>query len=161
MSSSRIGQRGLFFEEFIPGQEIITAGRTITEADVVNFAGLSGDFNQIHVDAAYSKATPVGQRVAHGLLVLSVVSGLAVQTGLMEGTVIAFREVSEWKFSKFVFLGDTIHALLEVRETKPFRRAGGGLVTIDVSVLNQVDELVMKGVWTVLIASRPEPEAEN
>ncbi len=75
--------------------------------------------------------------------------------------MIAFREVTEWKFSKFVFLGDTIHALLEVRETKPLRRAGGGLVTIDVSVLNQVDELVMKGVWTVLIASRPAPEAEK
>jgi len=146
--------RGKYFEEFAPGQKIITAGRTITEADVVNFAGLSGDFNQIHTDAAYSENSPVGQRIAHGLLVLSAVSGLANKTGLMDGTVIAFREIAEWKFSKYVFLGDTIHAELEVRETKGLRRTGGGLVTIDVDVLNQTGDVVMKGVWKVLIASR-------
>ena len=148
--------RGLYFDEFKPGQQIITAGRTITEADVVNFAGLSGDFNQIHVDAAYSQKGPFGQRIAHGLLVLAVANGLTVQTGVMEGTVVAFREIDEWKFIKPVFLGDTIHAELEVRETKEMRRIGAGAVTIDVNVKNQDDDIVMKGIWIALLALRPE-----
>ena len=84
--------RGMYFEEFAAGQTVITPGRTVTEADVVAFAGLSGDFNQLHTDAEFAKTTPFGQRVAHGLCVLSIVSGLAAQTGVMEGTVLAFRE---------------------------------------------------------------------
>jgi len=146
----------MYFEEFAAGQRIVTAGRTITETDVVQFAGISGDFNQIHVDQAYSAQTPVGRRVAHGLLVAAVASGLAVQTGVMEGTVLFFREIVEWKFVKPVFLGDTIHVELEVIETKPMRRIGGGLVTIELEVQNQDGETVNKGIWAVLIASRSE-----
>ena len=148
--------RGMYFEEFEVGQQIVSAGRTITEADIVNFAGISGDFNQMHVDAAFSEKTFFKKRVAHGLLVLSIASGLAVQTGLMEGTVIAFREIDQWKFLKPVFIGDTIHAVLEVQETKDLRRIGGGAVIIEVSVKNQNAEIVMKGLWNALIASRPE-----
>jgi acyl dehydratase len=145
----------MYFDEFQVGQRIVTAGRTITEADIVNFAGISGDYNQIHVDAVYSAGSPFGQRVAHGLLVTSIASGLAMQTGVMEGTVLAFREINEWKFIKPVFIGDTVHVVLEVKETKDLRRIGGGSVMIEVSVVNQRDEVVMKGYWTVLIASRP------
>jgi len=83
-------QRGLYFEEFEIGQEIHTAGRTVTEADIVNFAGISGDFNRIHTDHVYASQAPFGQRVAHGLLVASIASGLAVQTRFMEDTIIAF-----------------------------------------------------------------------
>ena len=155
MSQLSPGPRGMYFDEFQPGQRIITAGRTITEADIVNFAGMSGDFNQMHVDAAYSQKSAFGQRVAHGLLVLSIISGLAVQTGMMEGTVMAFREVGEWKFTKPVFIGDTVHGELEVMETKELRRIGGGSITIQVTVLNQNDDAVMKGIWTVLISARP------
>ena len=144
----------MYFEEFQLGQQITTAGRTITEADIINFAGISGDFNQMHVDADYSKNSAFGQRVAHGFLVLSVISGLAVQTGVMEGTVIAFREVSEWKFAKPVFIGDTVNAMLDVKEIKEIRRIGGGSVTIEVSVKNQHGDIVMKGTWVVLIKAR-------
>ena len=147
--------RGLYFEEFEPDQEILTAGRTVTETDIVQFAGLSGDFNQIHVDAEYSRKTIIGQRIAHGLLVASIASGLAVQTGVLEGTVIVFREIAEWKFIKPVFANDTIHGVLRVKETKEMRRAGGGLVTIDFEVKNQHDEVVNRGVWIVLVAGRP------
>jgi len=156
MSPIPSGPRGMYFEEFQTGQRIFTAGRTITEADIVGFAGLSGDYNQIHVDADYSAKAPFGQRVAHGLLVTAVASGLAMQTGVMEGTVLAFREINEWKFIKPVFIGDTVHVVLEVKETKDLRRIGGGSVMIEIGVVNQKDETVMKGVWTVLIASRPE-----
>jgi len=148
-------QRGLYFEEFETGQIITTAARTVTEADIVAFAGLSGDYNQIHTDAEFAKTTPFGQRIAHGLLVLSVISGLAVQTGFMEGTIIAFREVNEWKFSKPVFIGDTVHATLEITETKALRRLGGGAITIKLNVTNQHDDTVMSGTWIALIASKP------
>lgn len=148
-------QRGLYFEEFTVGHTITTAARTITESDIVTFAGLSGDYNQIHTDAEYAKATPFGQRIAHGILTLSVISGLAVQTGFMEGTIIAFREINEWKFSKPVFIGDTVHATLEIIETKAMRRLGGGAIVIKINVLNQRSEVVMSGTWTALIASKP------
>ena len=82
--------RGLYFEQYEIGMEITSQGRTITESDISAFAGLSGDYNQIHTDEVYASASAFGQRVAHGLLVTSIVSGLAVQTGFMEGTVIAF-----------------------------------------------------------------------
>jgi acyl dehydratase len=146
---------GLYFEEFQAGMKIATPGRTITESDIVSFAGLSGDYNLIHTDAEFSRETPFGARVAHGLLGLAIVSGLAVRTGLLEGTVLAFREVNEWKFVRPVYIGDTIHALLEVTETKELRRLGGGAVSIDFDVRNQKDETVMKGNWKVLVASRP------
>jgi 3-hydroxybutyryl-CoA dehydratase len=118
---------------------------------VAAFAGLSGDFNQIHTDAEFARATPFGQRIAHGLLGLSIASGLAVQTGILGANVIAFREVGEWKFVKPVFIGDTIRVEMEVVETKAFPRLGGGLVTILANVQNQGGETTMKGTWTVLV----------
>ncbi len=147
---------GLYFEEFTVGQKIVTVGRTIAESDIFTFAGLSGDFNQIHTDAEFAKTTPFGQRVAHGLLGVAITSGLAMRTGVLEGTVIAFREINEWKFSKPVFIGDTIHAELTVSETKPLPRLGGGSVTIVFDVKNQKDETVMKGTWVVLVASKSQ-----
>jgi 3-hydroxybutyryl-CoA dehydratase len=153
MENSR--PRGKYFEELAPGQKIYTAGRTVTEADVVAFAGLSGDFNQIHIDADYAGKGPFGQRVAHGLLVLSIISGLAVQTGVMDRTVIAFREITEWKFSRPVYFGDTVRCEMEVLGMKPFPRLGGGAVELGLTVKNQKDETVMSGKWIVLIQSKP------
>jgi len=151
-------RRGKYFEEFGVGQRIVTAGRTVTEADVVGFAGLTGDYNQIHTDAEFARNTLYAQRVAHGLLGLSIASGLAVQTGVMEGTVLAFREVNEWKFSRPVFLGDTLHAELEVVSTKAIPSLGGGSVELRVSVNNQKDETVMAGRWTILMQGRPSAD---
>lgn len=147
---------GRYFEEFSIGDKIITTARTITETDIVNFAGLSGDFNQIHIDAAYAGTQMFKQRVAHGLLVLSIASGLAVQTRFMEQTVMAFREISEWKFSKPIFIGDTIHVELEVTELKGMPRLGGGAVTIKLNVKNQNDEVVQTGTWLALMMSAPK-----
>ena len=156
MSPIPSNPRGMYFEEFQPGQVIASAGRTVTEADIVNFAGLSGDYTQIHTDAEYSKKSLAGQRIAHGLLVLAIASGLAAQTGVLEGTVIVFREINEWKFIQPVFIGDTIHVELNVMETKAMRRLGGGTVNIELRVKNQSEQTVMKGNWTVLMASKPE-----
>ncbi|NOR90667.1 MAG: dehydratase [Anaerolineales bacterium] len=144
----------MFFEEFEVGQQITSPGRTITEADVVTFAGLSGDSNAIHTDAEFAKGTAFGQRVAHGLLCVSIVSGLAMRTGIMEGTVIAFREIKDWKFSLPVFIGDTIHVILDVKEKKAMPRLGGGSILLSLDVRNQDDQTVMRGIWTVLVRSQ-------
>ena len=147
--------RGMYFEEFQVGLRIISAGRTVSESDIITFAGLSGDFNQIHTDAVYAAQTPFGQRVAHGLLGLSIASGLVVQTGMMEGTILAFREINEWKFIQPIHIGDTIHVEVEVLETIPLRRLGGGAIVISLDVKNQTGETVMKGIWKALVSGRP------
>lgn len=156
MSGEATIMRGMYFEEFEPGMEFVSPGRTITESDIVNFAGLSGDYTQIHTNREFSRNTPVGKRVAHGLLGLAIASGLATRTGVLEGTVIAFREISDWKFIKMIFIGDTVRVSLNVLETKELRRLGGGLINIELRLLNQDDETVMKGIWKVLVASNPE-----
>ena len=153
MSETGFQPRGRTFEEFAEGDTIVTAGRTITEGDIGRFAGLTGDYNQIHTDAEYAAATMFGERIAHGLLVLSIASGLAVQTGMIEGTVLAFREL-DWKFSRSVMIGDTVHVRLEVEETKALPRLGGGSVTMKVTVLNQRDEIVNRGHWVMLVKGK-------
>jgi acyl dehydratase len=146
--------RGMYFEEFTPGLKVTTDGRTIAESDILTFAGLSGDFNTIHTDEEYAKTTPFGHRISHGLLGLSIATGLAVRTNMMHGTVIAFREINEWKFASPIFIGDTISAEVEVLETKAVPRLGGGAVTFGVKVVNQKGEVCMKGSWTMLVMSK-------
>ena len=144
--------RGSYYEEFEAGDIVETVGRTITEADVVAFAGLTGDYNQLHTDDEFARKGMFGERVAHGLLVLSIVSGLATRSGFIDGTVEAFTGV-EWKFRAPVKFGDTIRARFEVRRKREASGHKGGLVYFDVVVLNQHDETVQKGTWTVLMKS--------
>ena len=144
-------QKGLYFEEYEVGQSITSQGRTITEADVVGFAALSGDWNPMHTDAVFASEHPFGQRVAHGLLVLSIATGLAVRLGFLEETALAFREIGDWKFSLPVYFGDTVRVKATVVATKPMRRLGGGLVTFKVQILNQDDKVVQRGTWGVLV----------
>ncbi len=146
--------RGKYFEQFAIGDEAQSVGRTITEGDIVTFAGLSGDHSQIHTDAEYARGTPYGQRIAHGLLGLSVAVGLLVQVGFIEGTIIAFRELT-WKFSLPIFIGDTLNARATVTGLKPFPRLGGGLVTFAVEIRNQEDKIIQLGTWVALIAGKP------
>lgn len=146
---------GLWFEEYEPGQMLTTSGRTISEADIVNFSGLSGDFNQVHVNAEYAEGTIFGKRVAQGLLVLSIATGLLIQTGLLQGTLGAFREISRWKFRLPVFIGDTIHVVLKTLKTRPVPRMNGGVVVFGLDVVNQEDKVVMDGDWEVFMLSDP------
>ncbi len=146
---------GLYFEEFTAGQRIVSVARTVTESDIMSFAGLTGDFNQIHTDAEFAKGTQFGQRIAHGLLGLSIAVGLLMRTGVLEGTVMAFREIVEWKFIKPVFIGDSIHVEMEAKELKLMPRVGGGLAMVALDVKNQKDETLMRGTLAVLVASKP------
>ncbi len=147
--------QGLYFDEFSVGQKNISAAHTVTEDDILSFAELTGDHNRIHTDEEFAKGTPYGQRIAHGLLGLSTAIGLLMQTGMLEGSVIAFREIVEWKFVKPVFIGDSLHADVEVIQLKKMPRIGGGLVTIAMDVKNQREETPMRGTLSVLVASKP------
>jgi len=147
--------RGYYFEEFAEGQELTSPGRTVTEADVVHFAGLSGDYNQLHTDAIYAKGTPFGRRIAHGLLGLAIGSGLAARAGFVEGTALAFLGL-EWRFKAPIYIGDTISLRAAVKRTRPMRSAGGGLVVFDVRLVNQEGTTVQQGEWSMLMRSRPE-----
>jgi 3-hydroxybutyryl-CoA dehydratase len=147
---------GLYFEEFFVGQTVKTVGRTISEDAIFSFAGLTGDYNQIHTDADFASKTQFGQRVAHGLLGLSIATGLIMRTGLLEGTVLAFREIVDWKFVKPFFIGDTVHAILTVSETKALPRIGGGSLVAAVEVRNQSDEVCQRGTLNLLMLSKPK-----
>jgi 3-hydroxybutyryl-CoA dehydratase len=143
---------GRYFEELEVGESIETPARTITETDVVMFAGLSGDYNPLHTDAEFAKGTMYGERVAHGLLGLSVATGLAARHGFVEGTAQAFTGL-EWKFRGPIMIGDTIRMRVRVRRKREMAKLGGGFIIFDVTLLNQRDETVQKGSWTVLVKS--------
>ncbi len=109
--------KSLFFEDFSVGQRFVTKARTVTEADVVNFACLTWDHNQLHTDAEYAAATPYGKRIAHGILGIAIHSGLAYQ--LTEESILAFLGLT-WEFKLPIYIGDTIHVeqvVKELRET--------------------------------------------
>lgn len=148
------GPRGLYFEEFEVGATMRTRGRTITEADLVQFAALTGDFNPMHTDAEYSRDSFMGQRVAHGMLTISYAVGQAYQLGILERTVLGFRGL-EMKFSNPVYIGDTIHVELKVAETKAARRMGGGVVVLDIRILKQDGAVAQKGRLSLLMMSKP------
>jgi acyl dehydratase len=148
--SEMIQERGRTFEEFEVGFGLETPARTITEADVVLFAGLSGDYNPLHTDAEFARGTLFGERVAHGLLGLAVASGLAARTGFAEGTAQALTKV-EWQFRGPIRIGDTVRLRVEVSKKKESPRLGGGFVIFSTTLLNQHDEVVQRGTWTLLV----------
>ncbi|MET1124633.1 MAG: MaoC/PaaZ C-terminal domain-containing protein [Archaeoglobaceae archaeon] len=131
----------MFFEDFSPGARFETAGRTITEADIVNFAGISGDWNEIHVNEEYAKTTRFGRRIAHGLLTLSVVSGLVTRLGLTTDSLIAFYGIDRLRFTKPVYIGDTVRAIVEVEGKED--KGDYGVVNFRITAVNQRGETVL------------------
>ena len=142
---------GLTFEEYDVGQTLSTPARTVTEADVVGFCALSGDWNPLHSDAEFARRSAYGQRVAHGVLVMSIGIALVMRGGYLDGTAMAFRDIADWKFSRPVFIGDTVSVHCTIIETRPMPRLGGGLVTMKAEIRNQRDEVVQRGTWGVLV----------
>ena len=144
----------LYYEDFTVGVEHVTRGRTITEADVVNFAGLSGDFVELHTNDEYARQSPFGKRIAHGLLTLSISSGLMVQMNLVTDTVLAFYGIDKLRFVKPVFIGDTIRVRKAVIDAMA-KGSEMGVVTFDTTVLNQKDETVLVYKDKLAIKKRP------
>jgi len=145
--------RGTFFSDFESGQQFVSVGRTITEADVVSFAGLSGDFNPLHTDASFAAKTPFGQRIAHGMLSASISTGLGQTLGIFEGTTLALMSQT-FDYKAPVFFGDTIRLRLTVQETKPSSKGGKGVVLFTSDILKQDDTVVVSGTWTVLFRDK-------
>ena len=145
---------GLYFEDFADRAPITSRGRTITEADIVTFAGLTGDLVELHTNEEYAKTTPFGRRIAHGALVFSMSIGLATRTNLLDGTLIAFSNVDKLRFVAPVFIGDTIHIVKRVMDRREIG-AAQGTVVFETRVFNQRDELVLVYLDTLLLKRRP------
>ena len=148
--------RGTYFSDFAVEQSFESVGRTITEADVVAFAGLSGDFNPLHTDATFAAKTPFKQRIAHGMLSVSISTGLGQTLGIFEGTTIALLGQT-FEYKGPVFFGDTIRLRLTVQSTKPSSKGGKGIVVFRSDILKQDDSIVVTGTWTVMFRDRPAP----
>jgi len=145
--------RGTYFSDFEVGQAFASVGRTVTEADVVMFAGLSGDFNPLHTDATFAAKTPFGQRVAHGMLAASISTGLGQTLGIFEGTTLALMGQT-FAYKAPVFFGDTVRLRLTVQSTKASSKGGKGVVVFTSDILKQDDTVAVTGSWTVLFRDR-------
>ncbi len=142
--------QGLMFEEFEMGACFESQGRTVTEADVVTFAGLSGDFNPLHTDAEFGKKTPFGGRIAHGMLIMAMATGMANWIGIFEGTTLALME-QIIRYKGAVMFGDTVHLQLEVIEKKPTSKPDRGVVRFAARMINQSQKVVIDSEWTLLM----------
>lgn len=146
--------RGRCWEEFRVGETFESARRTVEVADVLTFAGLSGDFNPLHTDAEFARAGPFGERIAHGLLTLAISSGQQNLMGLFEGTALAFLGMDRVRFTGPVRFGDTIHTEFTVKESRESSKPDRGVVTFDMTVKNHKGESVLTYDATVLLRRR-------
>jgi len=142
-----------YFEDIQLGDEYLSPGRTITEADIVAFAGLSGDYNVLHTDAEYMKTSIFGERIAHGLLGLSISSGLGSRAIVRPFATIAFLGL-RWRFKGPIKIGDTIKVRMRVSDKKETSKPDRGIVTLQRSVLNQRGEVVQEGDTELMIERR-------
>jgi acyl dehydratase len=151
--------RGKCIEEFEVGQVDESRARTITETDVVQFSWISGDVNPMHTDAVHSARSPIGQRIAHGALGLSVATGLSASLGYLEGSAIAALGIDEWKFLKPILFNDTIHLRATVVSARPTSKPDRGVLVRRMELLNQRDEVVQSGLMTTMVLTRAGREA--
>lgn len=142
----------LFFEDMGVGESWVSPRRTVTEADVSAFAGLSGDFNPIHVDAVFAEAGGFGRRVAHGALVLSIATGLRQQMPIFRGSMRALLELRSWRFQRPVFFGDTVAVVTTVESKRETSKPDQGIVVQRIDVVNQDGETVQSGEMVSLVA---------
>ena len=147
--------RGMYWEEWEIGAEFESPARTVTEADIVTFAGLSGDYNPLHINEEYCKTTIFGTRIAHGPLVYAITAGLLFQLHLYDDTLIAFLGFENLKFTNPVKPGDTIHAKIKVLEKRETSRLDRGVMKRQLQVLNQRGEVVQEGIQAFLLKRKP------
>ena len=142
-----------YFDEIELGEEYESPGRTVTEADIVMFAGLSGDYNVLHTDAEFMKKSIFGERIAHGLLCL------AIQSGLFSRATAPYATLAlgglRWKFKVPVKISDTIRLRAKVIEKKDLEKPDRGLIVLERTVLNQRDEVVQQGQTDLIVQKRP------
>lgn len=150
----------LYFDDLEVGQSFLSAGRTITNHDVLTFAGLSGDNNELHTNDEYAKKSPFGRRIAHGLLVVAITTGLTQRMGHFERSAQALLDL-QWQFKAPVFIDDTIRVRLTFDDLKPTSKGDRGIATRRYEVLNQRDEVVQVGKLVVMMKMRPAEEKDE
>ncbi len=141
----------LYFEDLEIGHQWKSVRRTITETDIVIFAGLSGDFNPLHTDEEFARTSIFGKRIAHGLLGLSISTGL--QSSEPPWLVMAFMGL-DWKFAKPIFIADTVHYTSEVKNKRDGGKPDRGIVLLERRLINQKEEVVQEGTFTLLVKKR-------
>jgi len=144
-----------YFEDFQPGQEFLSQARTITEADVVTFAGWSWDTNPVHTDAEAARHGRFGERIAHGLLGLSVAMGLASRLGVFECCSVALLGIDDWRFQRPLLLGDTVRCRVEILGTRLTGTGDAGVLRRRFTLVNQRGEDVQTGEIPLLVSRRP------
>ncbi|MGN8192404.1 MaoC/PaaZ C-terminal domain-containing protein [Burkholderia sp. 22088] len=148
-------RRGLYWEDFEIGKVIQTPARTITSTDIVNFACLSGDFNEVHTNWEYCKTTPFGEPIAHGPLIYGIMGGLQYASGVNDGTLLALLQVDQWRMLAPVKHGDTLHAEMTVVERKESSKPDRGTVKMNRRFVRHDGTVVQQMEVTLLYRRRP------
>ena len=148
----------IFFDDMTTGQTYRSPARTITETDIAQFAGLTGDYNPLHTDDVFAAASDFGQRISHGPMLVGMTFGLLSRVGLLDGSALALLDIT-WTFKAPVSAGDTIHVRATVSDARPSRKADRGVVRLAIEILNQLNRTVQTGQATVLVKKRQEEHA--
>jgi acyl dehydratase len=146
--------RGMFFEDFEVGMRLTTPARTVTATDIVNFACLTGDFNEVHCNHEYAKTTPFGEVIAHGPMVYGIAGGLQYASGINDGTLLALLGIDKWRLMTPVKHGDTIRMVQTVLSKRQTSKPDRGVVTLKREIVNQRGEVVQEMEATILYRCR-------
>jgi len=141
----------LFFEDLVIGKSWVSPARTITESDIISFAGMTGDFDPLHVDRQFAAETPYGKPIAHGLLGLSLLAGLSSTCPRVR--TLALVRVDQWQFHHPIYIGDTVHVVTQVESARPCGRRSGEVIWFR-KLVNQRGECVQSGRLTTLVSSQ-------
>lgn len=145
---------GWYLEDFEVGQTYKSGGRTITECDVATFAGLSGDFNPLHMDEEYAKTQSIfGKRIAHGMIGPVIMTGMSNQMGMFEGTTIAFLELSI-KYPAPLEIGATVHLEMTPTEIRHTSKPGKGILTLNANLVDHHGKVITECVWKIMMLAR-------
>ncbi len=148
--------QGKYLDELNVGEEYITPSRTLTETDVVMFAAMSGDYNELHTSEEVMKGSQFGKRLVHGLLGLSISHGLIFRLGILDGTAIALLGVDTWQFKGPLFFGDTIRVKVKIAEVRPSKsKPDRGILKLHMEIINQDDTVVQSGYKTLMMKRKP------
>jgi acyl dehydratase len=153
---SKVCKPAFYFEDFEIGDTFTTPSRTVGLAEIATFAGLSGDYNPIHTDAVFSESSQFGQRIAHGVLGMSILTGLITRLGVFEASTIALLGIEEWRFRGPVFDGDTVHAEVFIEDKTLTSDGRRGVLRRRYQLVNQRGEVVQEGVMPLLVKCRGE-----
>jgi acyl dehydratase len=148
--------RGKYWEDFEVGQVVVTPKRTVTSTDIVNFACLSGDFNEVHTNFEYCKNTEFGEPIAHGPLVYAIMGGLQYASGVNDGTLLALLQVDKWRMLAPVKHGDTLHMEATVLEKKESSKPDQGVVKFKRRFMKHDGTAVQEMETTILYKRRPK-----